>query len=109
MHSPTFRIGYGIEEGEIPSFESKTGLLTPRPNPAGDLVTIPYMIAPEDQIEELEIYIIDASGRVIRRFDELPKSTGKHTKDWKHACPGGVYFIHFQADDQRWVRKVVLN
>jgi hypothetical protein len=106
--STSFRIGYGIEEEEIAPLESKTELLAPRPNPARDLVSISYIIAPDDPTEEMELCIINASGGVVRRFDELPRSPGTHTMDWKHSGSGGVYFIHFQADDRRWVRKVVL-
>jgi hypothetical protein len=107
--STSFRIGYGIEEGEIVPHTIQTTLLAPKPNPAGDNVSISYAIAPDDRIGELELFVLDASGRVVQRFDELPRSPGTHRMDWRHSGPGGVYFVHFQADDRRWVRKVVLT
>jgi hypothetical protein len=106
--STDFWIGYGIEEGEGIYDKIQTGLFAPRPIPSDDVVSIRYAIGPQDSISALDLSIIDASGRVVRRFNELPRSPGMHSIDWKHTGPGGVYFIHLQAGDRRWVRKVVL-
>jgi hypothetical protein len=107
--STCFRIGYGIEEGETFPFGLRTGLLAPKPNPAVGLVRIQYELALEDTFKNLDLSVLDVSGRVVRRFDDLSRTPGRCTVDWRHSGSGGIYFIHFQADDRNWVRKVVLT
>lgn len=112
------------------SFEPGTGIDTPPaagsaprvfslsqnyPNPFNPMTEIAYEI-PDiggDEVR-IELLIYDARGRVVRRFFEGNKESGRHAITWDgtddrgSVVKSGVYFYLLRAGDFREVRKMLL-
>lgn len=83
--------------------EFSTTALDISPNPGTDRIRIEYdpgMISGEAVRTNITLHIYDASGRLVRHFNENGlKNDNKHTIIWHgedalgRALPGGVYFI----------------
>ncbi len=72
------------------------------PNPFGRATTIAYVIS--DAVRG-EIRILDASGRLVREFENLPSGAGRVLWDGSdgkgRAVSAGVYFYEMRAGDAR--------
>ena len=124
-YSPVFYIKRqpGIEETEISQFASQHPQLTIHPNPFCKSTVISYSslvindqspITNSLQCPTLQIY--DATGRLVRRFNDLCASGGIQafnkitwdgTDDAGGKLPAGVYFIQLNFDEYKEVAKVV--
>jgi len=82
------------------------------PNPFNPTTTIPFTIAMEDS--KVRIFVLDASGRVVRTLYNGTKPAGSHTVTWDGrddrggATSSGVYFYVLDVGNERRTRKMVL-
>ena len=82
------------------------------PNPFNPTTTIPFTIAVEDS--KVRIFVLDASGRVVRTLFNGTKPAGSHTVTWDGrddrggAASSGVYFYVLDVGNERRTRKMVL-
>lgn len=85
--------------------------LTTRPNPFNPQVTI-HVDLPRDGAVRLDV--LDASGRLVRRFVERRLDVGRHAIVWDGTDGGGrplasgVYFLSLRAGDARRTARVVI-
>ena len=82
------------------------------PNPFNPSTTIPFTIAVEDS--KVRLFVLDASGRIVRTLFSGTKPAGSHTVTWDGrddrggATSSGVYFYVLDVDGERRTRKMVL-
>lgn len=82
------------------------GLCTVSPNPFNSSLSIEYYIAEE---ENVEIDLLDISGRSVAEIENRVSSPGRHKIIWEtnstrnkgNPIPSGIYFISFRAGARR--------
>lgn len=79
------------------------------PNPAQDLINIPFIINLEDQVISASIY--DMQGRLIKNIinEELYTIGKQHLEIPVQDLPRGMYVLRFTANDAVSMRKFVLK
>ena len=80
-------------------------ILAVSPNPAKGLVTITYSLVHPGDVK-LKLY--DASGRMIQELAQRLASAGTHQVALKQGLPAGIYFVAFEIDGKRIIRKVTI-
>jgi hypothetical protein len=86
------------------------------PNPGRDRISIEYdagTVSNELSGKRISLQICDASGRVVKRFDEQELGTAQdHTVVWYgtdalgHPLPGGVYFVVLKSGRYEVTKKI---
>jgi hypothetical protein len=100
-----------FENEKIENIELKFGIKEISPNPAREFVRISYSI-PKDAY--VKIYVYDKKGAVVKKLCE-----GFHKKgiyrifygicdEKNNLLPAGVYFIKFEADKFKEVKKILI-
>jgi hypothetical protein len=112
--SKTWKIqisGSGISERNNPVLPKEYHLYQNVPNPF-NLTTHIVFDLPEDS--KIELIIYDLLGRSVRTFLRDNYQAGQHTILWNgqtddgDQVPSGIYFVHITANDQRFIRKMLL-
>ncbi|UCC12705.1 MAG: T9SS type A sorting domain-containing protein, partial [candidate division WOR-3 bacterium] len=81
------------------------------PNPFTRRVGMEYQVA---RVGVVELAVYDAVGRLVKTLVDGVHEPGLYTTSWNardlrgRKIPAGVYFIHFQSDDNKSVEKVVV-
>ncbi|UCD06619.1 MAG: T9SS type A sorting domain-containing protein [candidate division WOR-3 bacterium] len=98
----------GIQENVT---ASRINILT-RPNPFSQKTDIRYQIA--DNYKNVRVSIYDASGRLVRTFNELPSDIGNPSSviwfgddDSGKELPAGVYLCCVSAENQTAIKNVI--
>ncbi len=101
-------VGTQIDNRSIIDFPK---LYSNYPNPFNSNTLIklylPYIV-------DMELYIIDIQGRIIKKLDQQKKSNGIHTINWDGKndsglnMSSGVYFILLRADNTSFKKKIIL-
>jgi flagellar hook assembly protein FlgD len=86
------------------------------PNPGRDRISIEYdagTVSNELSGKRISLQICDASGRIVKRFDEQELGTAQdHTVVWYgtdalgHPLPGGVYFVVLKSGRYEVTKKI---
>ncbi|HEU4928801.1 MAG TPA: FlgD immunoglobulin-like domain containing protein, partial [Candidatus Krumholzibacteria bacterium] len=82
------------------------------PNPFNPSTTIPFTVAADDS--RVRLFVLDASGRLVRTLYNGTKPAGSHTVTWDGrderggAASSGVYFYVLDVGGERRTRKMVL-
>jgi hypothetical protein len=116
-HSYTYRLYYITNTGKktacgvmtvpfVPSSLTEPHLFPISPNPVRLDAQATFLV-PEKAVATLKVY--DLTGRMVRRVFEEEKEPGLYTVSIPFAkYPQGVYFIEFQCDGERTLRKVTV-
>jgi len=90
----------------------KTALTSVSPSVFHDKLIISYQVADTDRTSKISMHIYDVSGRLVKKFNNLPTQSfnqiiwnGRDQRD--SVVPGGVYFVHFTAGDYTQIEKAV--
>jgi hypothetical protein len=116
-HSYTYRLSYITVSGKkeacgtmtvpfIPSSLKNPHLYPISPNPVRSNANATFLVT-KKAVASLKVY--DLTGRIIQTVFEEEKEPGLYTATvpFKH-CAQGVYFIEFQCEGERMLRKVTL-
>jgi len=61
-----------------------------------------------DRPEEARLYVVDVSGRVVKRFRGLRRGYNEVKWNGDGEVRNGVYFVVLETGGKRYTRKVVL-
>ncbi len=81
------------------------------PMPILDRTRIAFTLAQSDQVE---LSVVDLSGRIVRTLARGPQSAGRHELTWDgrsdagQAMPTGAYFVHGRVGAQRVQGRIVM-
>jgi hypothetical protein len=112
--SKTWKIqisGSGISESNHSALPKEYHLYQNVPNPFNLTTHIVFDLPEESNIEFI---ICDLLGRSIRTFQRKFYQVGQHEIIWNgqtddgDQVPSGIYFVHITANDQRFIRKMLL-
>jgi hypothetical protein len=99
----TFDPSVGIAEGD---FQNGVGLGQCFPNPARDLVTIPFELRTGDRVR---IVLHDVSGKVVRVLEDGNRGAGAHRLEVNvRDLNEGVYFYTLTAGDVRLTKRMTV-
>jgi hypothetical protein len=90
----------------------ETRLCPPAPNPSRAYAVIRYSLSVQTRAS---VELVDLSGRVVRSLVKASQKPGRYSVTWNgtdargRTVPNGVYFLKFQAGDNRQTEKVVLQ
>jgi hypothetical protein len=107
--------GKEVPSSRISSFPREFALMQNYPNPFNPVTEIVYLV-PEgfESGVEVELFIYDLRGRLIRRYSEGLRRPGRHSIVWdgrddRGAVVGsGVYFYRLRASEFEGIRKMIL-
>ena len=81
------------------------------PNPFRDRTRIAFTLA---QAGDVELSVVDLSGRIVRTLASGPQSAGRHELNWNgrsdagQSMPAGAYFVHGRVGEQRVQGRLVM-
>jgi hypothetical protein len=111
----TIHIPYiiGIEEEEVANFETKNAKLEIYPNPFSKTTVIRFQISDVGSQENSFLKIYDTAGRLVKRFNhktiiQTDRISWDGTDDFGRELSPGIYFVRFETEDYRAVKKVIL-
>jgi flagellar hook assembly protein FlgD len=99
-----------FQQKEVTKGEPQVVNLNIHPNPFSKTTTITFSTMVNNQTS---LFIYDALGRVVKRFNSLPNQACKQIfwdgrDDGGYHLPDGVYFVRVKTDASEQLEKIIL-
>jgi hypothetical protein len=81
----------------------------PFPNPADNVVTIPFRVSSTSSFKTVSVKAFNSSGTMIANLADGTYGPGVHAVQWRHDQSAGLYMIKIVIGSEEKTFKVVLK